>query len=82
VTQDVALVGGTLIDCNGGAPLQDSTVVLRDREILAVGRCASAPAIRRPIHGWGTRTGAVITGRRTFEGAGAWGRDHHDGARV
>jgi dihydrofolate reductase len=27
-------------------------------------------------------TGAVITGRRTFELAGGWGGDHHDGVPV
>jgi dihydrofolate reductase len=27
-------------------------------------------------------TGAVITGRRTFENAGRWGGDHHDGVPV
>jgi dihydrofolate reductase len=29
-----------------------------------------------------TETGAVITGRRTFELAGAWDGDHHDGVPV
>lgn len=28
------------------------------------------------------RTGAVITGRRTFDLAGGWGGDHHDGVPV
>jgi imidazolonepropionase-like amidohydrolase len=37
VTQDVALVGGRLIDGNGGPPLPDATVVIRGREILGVG---------------------------------------------
>ena len=27
-------------------------------------------------------TGAVITGRRTFEHAGGWGGDHHDGMPI
>jgi dihydrofolate reductase len=27
-------------------------------------------------------TGAVITGRRTFEAAGGWGGDHHDGVPI
>ena len=27
-------------------------------------------------------TGAVITGRRTFEFAGGWGGDHHDGVPI
>jgi imidazolonepropionase-like amidohydrolase len=38
VTQDVALVGGTLIDGHGGPPLQDACLLLRGRDILAVGR--------------------------------------------
>jgi imidazolonepropionase-like amidohydrolase len=37
MTQDVALVGGRLIDGNGGAPLEDSCVLIRGREILAAG---------------------------------------------
>jgi imidazolonepropionase-like amidohydrolase len=41
VTQDVALLGGTLIDGNGGLPLQDSTIVLRNREIISVGSSAN-----------------------------------------
>ncbi|HEY7277230.1 MAG TPA: hypothetical protein VH594_14765 [Trebonia sp.] len=27
-------------------------------------------------------TGAVVTGRRTFENAGGWGGDHHDGVPI
>ncbi|MFB4304547.1 dihydrofolate reductase family protein [Actinomadura sp. GTD37] len=27
-------------------------------------------------------TGAVLTGRRTFEAAGGWGGDHHDGVHI
>ncbi|WP_344103302.1 dihydrofolate reductase family protein [Myceligenerans crystallogenes] len=27
-------------------------------------------------------TGAVLTGRRTFDAAGGWGGDHHDGVRI
>jgi len=41
VTQDIALVGGTLIDGNGAPPLEDGCVLLRGREILAVGPRAS-----------------------------------------
>src|SRR4030088_71502 len=37
MTQDVALVGGTLIDGNGGPPLVNACVLIRGREILAVG---------------------------------------------
>jgi imidazolonepropionase-like amidohydrolase len=38
---DVALVGGRVIDGNGGPPLEDACVLLRGRDILAVGRRAS-----------------------------------------
>ena len=41
MTQDIALVGGTLIDGNGAPPLEDGCVLLRGREILAVGPRAS-----------------------------------------
>jgi imidazolonepropionase-like amidohydrolase len=41
VTRDIALLGGTLIDGNGGPPLEDSCLLLRDRDLLAVGRRAS-----------------------------------------
>jgi imidazolonepropionase-like amidohydrolase len=37
VSQELALVGGKLIDGNSGAPLDNSVVLIRDREILAVG---------------------------------------------
>src|SRR5436309_677972 len=45
MTQDVALVGGRLIDGNGGPPLQDSCVLIRGRDILAVG---SRPSVGIP----------------------------------
>jgi imidazolonepropionase-like amidohydrolase len=38
VTQPVALCGGTLIDGNGGPPLEDACVLIRGREVQAVGR--------------------------------------------
>jgi imidazolonepropionase-like amidohydrolase len=41
VSRDIALVGGTLIDGNGGPPLEDACLLLRGRDILAVGRRAS-----------------------------------------
>jgi dihydrofolate reductase len=47
------------------------------------------PASYRPVDPAGaavfdemTATGAVITGRRTFDHAGGWGGDHHDGVPV
>ncbi|PZF85129.1 dihydrofolate reductase family protein [Jiangella anatolica] len=36
----------------------------------------------RPIVDELMATGAVLTGRRTFEAAGGWGGDHHDGVPV
>lgn len=37
MARDIALVGGTVIDGNGGPPLEDACILLRGREILAVG---------------------------------------------
>jgi dihydrofolate reductase len=49
----------------------------------------SDPASYRPVDGASATvfdelmdTGAVITGRRTFEFAGGWGGDHHDGVPI
>ena len=39
----IAIVGATLIDGNGGAPLADATVVVRDRRIAAIGPRAAVP---------------------------------------
>jgi imidazolonepropionase-like amidohydrolase len=36
-TQTVALIGGTLIDGNGGRPLRDAAVLIRGERIVAVG---------------------------------------------
>jgi imidazolonepropionase-like amidohydrolase len=36
----IAIVGGTLIDGNGGAPVQDAAVIVRDGRIVAVGPAA------------------------------------------
>jgi imidazolonepropionase-like amidohydrolase len=38
---EVALVGGTLLDGNGGSPITDACVLVRGREILAAGARAS-----------------------------------------
>src|SRR5215216_5083657 len=37
MTREIALLGGTLIDGDGGPPLPDSCVLLRGRNILALG---------------------------------------------
>ncbi|RZU10916.1 dihydrofolate reductase [Kribbella rubisoli] len=34
------------------------------------------------VYGEAVATGAVIAGRRTFEHAGRWGGDHHDGVPI
>src|SRR5690242_19243338 len=41
MTRDIALVGGRLIDGNGGPPVDDACVLLRGRDILAVGSRAN-----------------------------------------
>jgi dihydrofolate reductase len=38
---------------------------------------ASVPVVQEML-----ATGAVLTGRRTFEAAGGWGGDHHDGVHI
>jgi imidazolonepropionase-like amidohydrolase len=39
-SQTIAIVGGTLIDGNGGTPVRDATVIVRDGRIAAVGPAA------------------------------------------
>jgi dihydrofolate reductase len=41
-----------------------------------------SPGINGQVYGEALSTGAVITGRRTFELAGRWGGDHHDGVPI
>ena len=43
----VALVGATLIDGTGRAPIADATVVMRDGKIVCAGRCAVPAGARR-----------------------------------
>ena len=40
----IALVGGTLIDGNGGSPLRDATLVIEGEKIASVGPSAQTPA--------------------------------------
>ena len=54
-----------------------------------LGAGGADPASYRPVDEAGATvfdqlmdTGAVITGRRTFEFAGGWGGDHHDGVPI
>lgn len=53
----LAIVGATLIDGNGGAPLPEATIVIRSGRIAAVGRRASTPIPR---------------GARVIDGTGKW----------
>jgi dihydrofolate reductase len=39
-------------------------------------------AASRPVIEETLATGAVLTGRRTFDAAGGWGGDHHDGVHI
>ena len=43
MAQDIAIVGGTLIDGNGGAPLRDAVVVVSGRRIAAIGPRSTTP---------------------------------------
>ncbi|MEU4604865.1 dihydrofolate reductase family protein [Kribbella sp. NPDC023972] len=40
------------------------------------------PGVNGQIYGEAMETGAVIAGRRTFELAGRWNGDHHDGVPI
>lgn len=40
------------------------------------------PGINGEVYAEAVATGAVISGRRTFELAGRWGGDHHDGVPI
>lgn len=41
-----------------------------------------SPGINGQVYAEAVATGAVIAGRRTFELAGRWGGDHHDGVPI
>jgi len=43
MAQDIAIVGGTLIDGNGGAPVRDAVVVVSGRRIAAIGPRSTTP---------------------------------------
>ncbi len=43
---------------------------------------ASASGVNRKVFDEVMSTGAVVAGRRTFEWAGGWGGDHHDGVPI
>jgi dihydrofolate reductase len=40
------------------------------------------PGVNGQVYGEASATGAVIAGRRTFELAGRWNGDHHDGVPI
>jgi imidazolonepropionase-like amidohydrolase len=54
-SQTIAIVGGTLIDGNGGTPVRDAAVIVRDGRIAAVGPAAivaiPSDAYRVDVHG-------------------------------
>ncbi len=41
--QDLAIVGGTIIDGNGGPPIMDGVILIKDQRISAVGSRAATP---------------------------------------
>jgi dihydrofolate reductase len=43
---------------------------------------ADASGVNREVFDEAMSTGAVVAGRRTFEWAGGWGGDHHDGVPI
>jgi dihydrofolate reductase len=42
----------------------------------------NGPGINGQVYAEALSTGAIISGRRTFELAGRWGGDHHDGVPI
>jgi dihydrofolate reductase len=42
----------------------------------------TGPGVNGQVYAEASATGAVISGRRTFELAGRWGGDHHDGVPI
>ncbi len=40
------------------------------------------PGVNGEVYAEAMATGAVLSGRRTFELAGRWGGDHHDGVPI
>ena len=42
----------------------------------------TGPGINGQVYAEALATGALISGRRTFELAGGWGGDHHDGVPI
>jgi dihydrofolate reductase len=51
--------------------------VFTDRELIS-----SGAGVNGQIVGESMATGAVVAGRGTFEPAGGWGGDHHDGVPI
>jgi len=43
IAQDIAIVGGTLIDGNGGAPIADAVIIVAGRRIAALGQRTNTP---------------------------------------
>lgn len=62
----------------GGEPLH---AWLADGQ-LSPGSYRPASGVNAEVFDEMMATGAVITGRRTFELAGQWGGEHHDGAPI
>lgn len=49
---------------------------------ISPGSCRPTSRVNAEVFDEMMATGAVITGRRTFEFAGQWGGDHHDGVPI
>ena len=48
----LVITGGTLIDGNGGAPIQNATVIVTGNRITQVGRNLRAPAGAQAVDAW------------------------------
>lgn len=55
---------------------------MRPSDTTHKGAADRLPGVNREIMDEILATGAVLVGRRTFEAAGGWGGDHHDGVPI
>ena len=64
---------------DGGLRLHDWLMTGRDLDIEAI---RGSGSVNGKIADEFMETGAVVAGRGTFEPAGGWGGDHHDGVPI
>ena len=67
---------------DGGERLHEWILPGADGDADHKGAAASLTGVNRRIYDEFMATGAVVAGRGTFEPAGGWGGDHHDGVPI